>query len=219
MQSYLWQSWYYIGMENTTVQVRYVDVPKEKWSTFNWTKVKNRKHYILGSALLFINLSIFQCIWNYKLAYSVQRVSIDRLSWLASLLDMSSPDSLLPKSISSARHYIVSRSIIARQGICSLWSGDGDPANTRRSSKVCTMLDQRRRRWANIVQTLGNRIVFAGKGHFIETAKKNCGSMLGHSRKWWANFVPLFMCIALCWHWRVVGNPCVDSGFGQGFSN
>ena len=42
------------------------------------------------------------------------------------------------------------------------------PAKTKRSAYVGTMLDQRRRRWANIVPTLGERFVFAGI--LIETA-------------------------------------------------
>ena len=36
------------------------------------------------------------------------------------------------------------------------------PANPRRSPNVGTMLGQRRRRWANIVPTLGEHLVFAG---------------------------------------------------------
>ena len=35
------------------------------------------------------------------------------------------------------------------------------PTNTRRSPNVGTMLDQRRRRWSNIVPTLGERLLFA----------------------------------------------------------
>ena len=39
------------------------------------------------------------------------------------------------------------------------WASVG---NTRRSPNVGTMLVQRRRRWANIVPTLAERLVFAG---------------------------------------------------------
>ena len=37
-----------------------------------------------------------------------------------------------------------------------------DPANTRHPPNVGTMLGQSRRRWANIVPTLGGCLVFAG---------------------------------------------------------
>ena len=39
---------------------------------------------------------------------------------------------------------------------------DSIPANKRRSSNVGTMLNQRRRRWVNVVLTLGERLVLAG---------------------------------------------------------
>ena len=39
------------------------------------------------------------------------------------------------------------------------------PANTRHSLKVCPMLDQRRRRWANIGQTLGECLVVTDVVH------------------------------------------------------
>ena len=41
--------------------------------------------------------------------------------------------------------------------------GSRVPANTRRSPNVGTMLDQRRRRWSNIVPTLGECFRFAGE--------------------------------------------------------
>ena len=36
------------------------------------------------------------------------------------------------------------------------------PANTKHLYNICTMLDQRRRRWANVVQMLCKCFVFAG---------------------------------------------------------
>ena len=38
-----------------------------------------------------------------------------------------------------------------------------NPANTRRSPNASTMMDQRRKRWANVVPTLGECFLFAGK--------------------------------------------------------
>ena len=38
-----------------------------------------------------------------------------------------------------------------------------NPANTKHLYKICTMLDQRRRRWADVVQMLYKCFVFAGK--------------------------------------------------------
>ena len=40
--------------------------------------------------------------------------------------------------------------------------GDSVPGHTRRSPSVGKMFAQRRRRWANIVPSLGERFVFAG---------------------------------------------------------
>ena len=36
------------------------------------------------------------------------------------------------------------------------------PANTKHSNNICTMLDQRRRRWADVVQMLYKCFEFAG---------------------------------------------------------
>ena len=36
------------------------------------------------------------------------------------------------------------------------------PVNTKHVYNICTMLDQRRRRWANVVQMLFKCFVFAG---------------------------------------------------------
>ena len=38
-----------------------------------------------------------------------------------------------------------------------------DPANTRHLYSICTMLDQRRSRWADVVQMLYKCFVFAGE--------------------------------------------------------
>ena len=42
------------------------------------------------------------------------------------------------------------------------WTHDAAPANTIRWPNVGSKLGRRRRRWANIEPTLGQRIVFAG---------------------------------------------------------
>ena len=41
--------------------------------------------------------------------------------------------------------------------------GHADPANTKHLYNICAMLDQRRRRWANIVQMLYTCFVFTGE--------------------------------------------------------
>ena len=40
-----------------------------------------------------------------------------------------------------------------------------NPANTKHLYNICTMLDQRRRRWADVVQMLCKWFVFPGKDH------------------------------------------------------
>ena len=42
--------------------------------------------------------------------------------------------------------------------------GPSGPANTKHMYNICTMLDQRRRRWADVVQMLYKCFVFAGGG-------------------------------------------------------
>ena len=39
--------------------------------------------------------------------------------------------------------------------------------NTKRLYNICTMLDQRRRRWADVVQMLYKCFVFAGNNSFL----------------------------------------------------
>ena len=41
------------------------------------------------------------------------------------------------------------------------------PANTKHLYNICTMLDQRRRRWADVVEMLYKYFVFAGLWAFI----------------------------------------------------
>ena len=49
------------------------------------------------------------------------------------------------------------------------------------------MLDQRRRRWADVVQLLYKYLVFAGAGDFLSNIVHlfNVGSMLGQRRRRW----------------------------------
>ena len=61
------------------------------------------------------------------------------------------------------------------------------PANTRRLPNVGTMLDQRRRRWANVVLTLGECFVFVGYLVYYYTSIFNVSSILGQRRKQWTN--------------------------------
>ena len=42
-----------------------------------------------------------------------------------------------------------------------------NPANTKHLYNICTMLDQRRRRWVDVVQMLYKCFVFAGNRHII----------------------------------------------------
>ena len=42
----------------------------------------------------------------------------------------------------------------------------GSPANTKHLYNICTMLYQRRRRWADVVQMLYKRFVFSGRVHW-----------------------------------------------------
>ena len=53
---------------------------------------------------------------------------------------------------------------------------------TRRSPNVCSMLGQRRRRWANTEPTLAERLVFAGTLIFILPSQqtRDVGPMLVH---------------------------------------
>ena len=76
------------------------------------------------------------------------------------------------------------------------------PANTKRSAYVGTMLDQRRRRCANIVPTLGERFVFAGI--LIETAYH---SMSQHIVKKIRNIEPM---LVQCWADVADGRPTLN---------
>ena len=49
-----------------------------------------------------------------------------------------------------------------RGGSLVAWAERGYPANTKHLYNICTMLDQRRRRWADVVQMLYKCFVFAG---------------------------------------------------------
>ena len=56
--------------------------------------------------------------------------------------------------------------------------GDTSPANTRPSNNGGTMLRQRRRRWANIVPILVERIKFAKKKQLQLYVSKNSTNIL-----------------------------------------
>ena len=62
-------------------------------------------------------------------------------------------------SVFSCRMYTVTR---IRQDVQGFRRQQEMPANTTQLPDVWPMLDQRRRRWANIGQTLGRCVVFAG---------------------------------------------------------
>ena len=42
-----------------------------------------------------------------------------------------------------------------------------NPANTKHLYNICTMLDQRQRRWADVVQMLYKCFVFAGEAQCV----------------------------------------------------
>ena len=57
---------------------------------------------------------------------------------------------------------LVQHCAIVIQMFCVYWDRSDYPANTKHLYNICTMLDQRQRRWADIVQMLYKCFVFAG---------------------------------------------------------
>ena len=52
-----------------------------------------------------------------------------------------------------------------------------NPVNTKHLYNICTMLDQRRRRWADVVQMLYKCFVFAGKVFSRPSSIQKLGDM------------------------------------------
>ena len=100
---------------------------------------------------------------TYNLTYSRHNmysggIFLDELHfWLLSKKKLN-----IPKKCSTVLEDIKNRTDvpITHSVMCTL----PNPANTRRSANVGTLLAYRLRRWANIIPTLGERLVFAGKG-------------------------------------------------------
>ena len=79
------------------------------------------------------------------------------------------------------------------------------PENTRRSASVGTMLGQRRRRWANIVPTLSERLVFSGWLFSVQTDQHVANnSMSFHQTR---DVEPV---LVWCWASVVDGGPIIN---------
>ena len=61
--------------------------------------------------------------------------------------------------------------------MCTLYIITPIPANAKHLYSICTMLDQRRRRWAVVVQMLYNYFVFAGIIVIIPDGHKHAGNI------------------------------------------
>ena len=101
---------------------------------------------------------VFSTIWNVSSMESCGLHMVSRAAWYGTLL----------------RGYLHIRAVILKET-------DPDPVNTKHLYTIWTMLDQRRRRWANVVQMLCKCFVFAGDlRHLIGSD----GGFLGQSQDW-----------------------------------